>query len=101
MQRNATPPAATATDATQPAPAPAAATAAPRCGPGNGKAVFSIRLAPDLLDKARNACFFTPGLTLAALAEAALVRELARMEAERGRPFENRTAGIPRGRRIA
>jgi len=110
MQRNATPPAAPATDATQPAPAPAtdatqpapapaAATAAPR-GPGNGKAVFSIRLAPALLDKARNACFFTPGLTLAALTEAALTRELARMEAERGGPFENRTADIPRGRRI-
>jgi len=78
---------------------PAAATAAPR-GPGNGKAVFSIRLAPALLDKARNACFFTPGLTLAALTEAALTRELARMEAERGGPFENRTADIPRGRRI-
>jgi uncharacterized protein (DUF4415 family) len=101
MQRNVTPPAAPATDATQPAPAtsPAAATAAPR-GPGNGKAVFSIRLTPALLDKARNACFFTPGLTLAALTEAALTRELARMEAERGGPFENRTADIPRGRRI-
>jgi len=79
-----------------PAPAPAAA---PR-GPGNGKAVFSIRLAPALLDKARNACFYTPGLTLAALTEAALTRELARMEAERGAAFENRTADIPRGRRI-
>ena len=104
MQRNVTPPAAPAPDVTQPAPAPAAtapaaATAAPR-GPGNGKAVFSIRLTPALLDKARNACFFTPGLTLAALTEAALTRELARMEAERGGPFENRTADIPRGRRI-
>jgi len=98
-QRNATRPAATAPDATQPPPADTAPAAAPR-GPGNGKAVFSIRLAPALLDKARNACFFTPGLTLSALTETALTAELARMEAARGAPFDNRTADIPRGRRI-
>ena len=52
------------------------------------------------IDRARDAVYWTPGLTLAALTEAALTRELARMEAERGGPFENRTADIPRGRRI-
>lgn len=106
-QRNATRTAAPSADATQrPAAAvlPAApaldAAARPARGRGNGKAVFSIRLAPPLLEKARNACFFTPGLTLAALTETALTAELSRMETERGRPFETRSADIPRGRPI-
>jgi hypothetical protein len=96
MSRPAAPPAVPDKVATQPAPAPAAAPP----GQGNGKAVFSLRLAPALLDKARNACFWTPGLTLAALTDGALTREIARLETERGRPFPPRTANIPRGRRI-
>lgn len=90
-------------NATQSAPAVAtqpAADPAPARAQGNGKAVFSIRVSPALLEKARNACFFTPGLTLAALTETALTATLARMEAERGKTFPARTAELPSGRPI-
>jgi len=89
-QRNATTPAAPV--ATQPTTPPG--------GKGNGKAVLSIRIPPALLDAARNACFYTPGLTLAALVESSLAGQIQRMEAARGKPFEKRNADIPRGRRI-
>lgn len=53
---------------------------------------------PEVLEAAKRAAFWTPGLTLSGLAEEALCREVARLEAERGEPFPDRRGELPRGR---
>lgn len=60
---------------------------------------LQVLLDEDVVERAKRAVFWTPGLTLTALVEEALVREVARLEAERGTPFEPRTGRLTPGRR--
>lgn len=62
------------------------------------KVVASVRLTPDLLEQAKRAAFWTPGLTLGGLIEESLRRELARLEKGRGSPFPKRTGQLRSGR---
>ena len=55
---------------------------------------------PVLLERAKSAAYWTPGMTLSALVSEALERELARREAERGEPFPARGGELPRGRLV-
>lgn len=57
-------------------------------------------LPADLIEKARDCCFWTPGLTVAALVEDALRAELKKREAKRGEPFPSRSGPIRTGRPI-
>lgn len=59
---------------------------------------LSAYVDPGLLERARAAAFWTPGLTLSGLVADALRRELDRLEAERGEPFPERKGGLPKGR---
>ena len=52
---------------------------------------------PEVLDRARRASYWTPGLTLSALVEDALRVELDRLEAERGDRFPPYKGDLPRG----
>lgn len=52
----------------------------------------------EVLEAAKRAAFWTPGLTLSSLATEALRREVARLEAERGESFPDRTGNLPKGR---
>ena len=61
---------------------------------------FTVHLSTELIERARNAVFWTPGLTLAALTEKALEATLDRLEEEQGEPFSARTAELKGGRPI-
>jgi hypothetical protein len=52
----------------------------------------------DLMDWARNAVYFTPGLTLSGLVEASLREHLGRLEKDRGEQFPDRPGRIKTGR---
>lgn len=61
---------------------------------------FTVNLQPDLINWARKAVVFTPGQSLTGLMEEALIRELERLEKERGEPFPNTTATPKKGRPV-
>lgn len=67
---------------------------------GGEKVRLTVHVPVSVSDRAKNAVFWTPGLTLADLAERALRNELDRIEAERGEPFPNRTSELRGGRPI-
>jgi hypothetical protein len=50
-----------------------------------------------VLDRARDAAFWTPGVSLSALIEQGLRGEVARLEAERGEPFPPRRGPLKPG----
>jgi hypothetical protein len=56
-----------------------------------GKTRTSVLLADDVLDHAKAALYWVEKTTLSGLIEAALRRELARLESERGEPFPRRS----------
>ena len=65
------------------------------------KKPLSVHLPADLVERIKNACYWTPGLTVGALAEDALRKAVSKLEAEtnHGKPFEARgEAGLRRGR---
>jgi hypothetical protein len=59
---------------------------------------LTVHLPVILIDRLKNAVYWTPGLTLAGLAEDALERAMDRMEKARGEPFEPRKGRIKAGR---
>ena len=60
----------------------------------------TFHLSGELVNRARNAVFWTPGLTLAALAENALEIALERLETQRGAPFQARQTELKSGRPV-
>lgn len=63
-----------------------------------GSERLTVHVPAELSNWVRDAVYWTPGLTLARLAEEALTVEMERLEAERGEPFPER-AGDPHGGR--
>ena len=61
---------------------------------------FTVNLPPELIERARNAVYWTPGLTLAGLAEDALLKALRRLEKANGGPFRARDGKLPAGRPV-
>ena len=61
---------------------------------------MTVHVPAELIEKARNACFWTPGLTMAALVEGALEKRLAELERKSGKPFPERTGELKTGRPI-
>ena len=61
-----------------------------------------MQLPAELIERARNAVYWTPGLILNRLAEVALAHTLECMEALRGGPFPPRpgSGSLPAGRRV-
>jgi hypothetical protein len=59
---------------------------------------ITFRISKDVSDRLRNAVFWTPGLTMADLAERGVLRELERVEKEHGGPFPARKAELRGGR---
>lgn len=79
-----------------PAPSPAAA------APSTQRPVsVSVAIQPDLLERARDAVYWTPGLTLAGVANLGLSLALEQLERENhGKPFPRRAGPVPTGRRV-
>ena len=63
-----------------------------------GRDRLTVHLPVDLIDGVKNAVYWTPGLTLACLAEDALRQALAALEAARGEPFPPRARNLTVGR---
>ena len=61
---------------------------------------LTVNLPPELIERARNAVYWTPGLTLAGLAREALVKSLVRLEKENGGPFKERDGELRAGRPV-
>jgi hypothetical protein len=78
-------------------PKPEGGTTAPALRPVS----VSVGLRPDLLERARNAVYWTPGLTLAGVANLGLSLALEQLErVNDGKPFPPRTGSVPVGRRV-
>lgn len=58
---------------------------------------LSTEIDAQVLDRAKDAVFWTPGQTLAAFVEEALSQEIQRRTDERGEPFPPRTSHLPPG----
>jgi post-segregation antitoxin (ccd killing protein) len=65
---------------------------------GTRKKRLTVYVPEELLEKARDAAFWTPALTLSDLVVEALKRRLEEMERERGEPFPPRPSRLRPGR---
>ncbi len=70
----------------------------PEQPPPIAKVRMTILLPVDLLDKARDACFYEPGLTMSDLVAKGLKSEISKLEKRRGEPFPPRAGPIKTGR---
>lgn len=61
---------------------------------------FTVHLPQDLIERARNAAYWKPGLTLASLAEQALREYIDKLEVEQGESFPQRERELKGGRPI-
>ena len=78
---------------------PAGTTPRPqRTSPGPQKERLTVHLPIDLIDRVKNAVYWTPGLTLAGLSENALTATLAKLEKDNGKPFPKRKRELKGGR---
>ncbi len=59
---------------------------------------LTVKLPVGLIERARNAVFWTEGLTLTGLIEESLENAIARLERRRGQPFTERSADLRAGR---
>jgi hypothetical protein len=59
---------------------------------------LTVHLPVELIERIKNAVYWTPGLTLAGLAEEAFTAAVERLERERGGPFPPRRAELKGGR---
>src|ERR1700694_4122292 len=70
---------------------PSSARPAQQETPRSARAItVGVALDPEVLERARNAVYWTPGLTLTDLATQALAAAVDDLEDERGRPFPTR-----------
>ncbi|MBL8763360.1 MAG: hypothetical protein JNM07_03725 [Phycisphaerae bacterium] len=61
---------------------------------------YTVHLTSELVERLRDAVYWTPGLTLAELAEDALRGAIDRLEKTRGQPFPRRAGKLKGGRPI-
>jgi len=86
-------------EAPRPAPRPAPSRVTPVREPACvTKERLTVHLPIDLIDRVKNAVYWTPGLTLAGLSEDALRRAVDRLEKERGEPYPARRSELKGGR---
>lgn len=60
----------------------------------------TIALPADLMERARNAVYWTPGATLAGLVEEAMADAMDRLEQENAGTFKPRSSNLKPGRRM-
>jgi hypothetical protein len=61
---------------------------------------LSTEIDAEVLDAAKDAVFWTPGMTLAAFVTEALALQIQRLTDDRGEPFPPRTSALPPGRPV-
>jgi hypothetical protein len=65
-----------------------------------GKERLTVHLRVDVIDRAKDAVYWTPGLTLAGLAEEAFIEALEKIEKKHGGPFDPRKGELKGGRPV-
>lgn len=61
---------------------------------------ITVQISEEVIERLKNAVYWTPGLTLAALAEEALAKAVDELEKEREAPFSKRKEELKTGRPI-
>lgn len=61
---------------------------------------ITFYVSKDVVERVKNAAYWTPGMTLSAMAEKALEEHVERLEAERGEPFPERESELSKGRPV-
>lgn len=61
---------------------------------------ITVEISEEVVERLKNAVFWTPGLTLAGVIEESLSVVLACLEEERGEPFPQRTTELKTGRPV-
>jgi post-segregation antitoxin (ccd killing protein) len=61
---------------------------------------LTVQIDSEIIERARDAVFHTPGLTLAGLVQSAFEEALRKLENKRGEPFPKRPAAIRVGRPV-
>lgn len=61
---------------------------------------YTIHVSTELFDRARNAAYWLPGVTVSGLVEAGVQREVERLEKLNGGPFKRRVGELVGGRPI-
>ena len=64
----------------------------------SNKTRITFYISQDTVEKAKDAVFWTPGMTLSSLAEQSLGIQINRMEDERGESFPPRESELAKGR---
>lgn len=64
------------------------------------KSRLTINLSIDLIERVKNAVYWTPGLTMSSLAEQALLQAVDTLEKKRGEPFPHRAEELRPGRPV-
>lgn len=68
--------------------------------PKTVKQRITIHLSLDLIERVRNAVYWTPGLTIASMTEEALEKALLELEKKRNAPFPQRKEELKTGRPV-
>jgi hypothetical protein len=66
-----------------------------------GKKNLAVVISADIVERAKNIVYWTPGVTLAGLVEEGLEKAVERRERANGGPFKERPADLQRGRPVA
>lgn len=61
---------------------------------------LTAQIPREIIERARNAVYWTPGLTLAGLTEIAIEKLLDELEEKLGKPFPPRTTELKAGRPV-
>jgi hypothetical protein len=72
--------------------------AEPADAPKQAKQRMTFHLPVEVMERAKNAVYWTPGLTLAGLAAQALTEAVDRLERHRGQAFPRRESELKGGR---
>lgn len=64
------------------------------------KSSFTVHLREELIERVKNAVYWTPGLTLSGLTEAMLEQAMAELERKNGGPFPQRGGNLKPGRPV-
>lgn len=62
---------------------------------------ITVQISEEVVDRIKNAVYWTPGITLASLAEEAFATIVDKLEAENGEPFTKRREELKTGRPIS
>jgi len=70
-------------------------------GNSSKKQRITVQISEEVIDRVKNSVYWTPGLTLASLAEEAFVKAVDELENQRGEPFSKRKDELKTGRPLS